>query len=107
MRRHARLLDSHATVAEIEETISFRAKAEAEMVEAKEREQLHRRTFVTNWLSAASSQAIQVSGEKARSICPRSGHWLLSDKRFVDWFHPKYCTTPLLWLSGIPGAGLS
>ncbi|KAH8691089.1 hypothetical protein GQ44DRAFT_636325, partial [Phaeosphaeriaceae sp. PMI808] len=36
---------------------------------------------------------------------PGTGDWLLGNERFSSWFNPYPRTAPLLWLSGIPGAG--
>lgn len=62
-----------------------------------------RRLSVQQWLCALDVQARQEDAAKVRY--DRTGQWLLNDPRFVKWFSIDYCAEPLLWLSGIPGAG--
>ncbi|KAI9683271.1 MAG: hypothetical protein M1822_006136 [Bathelium mastoideum] len=72
--------------------------------ERKTNEDLHR-LVVKQWLSATDCEAQQNRHRNTRSICPNAGSWLLEHPRFQQWFSPDYCTAPLLWLNGIPGAG--
>ena len=61
--------------------------------------------MVKQWLLAADCKAQQDRYRNTRSICPNAGNWLLEHPKFQEWFNPDYCTIPLLWLNGIPGAG--
>jgi hypothetical protein len=64
-----------------------------------------RREIVKAWLCPFSCESQQETHLKTRSVCKDPGRWLLDNPRFQDWLNPDYCSKPLLWLNGIPGAG--
>ncbi|KAF2141617.1 uncharacterized protein K452DRAFT_271241 [Aplosporella prunicola CBS 121167] len=105
MHRHQDLLHTQANIVEFEEIIKIRAKIDADFQISREEQQGRQRSAIQHWLSAASSEVIQEKGCEVRAACPSSGHWFLADSRVLKWFNPNFCTTPLLWLNGIPGAG--
>ena len=105
MQQHRRLIESQAGIVEFEEIQKIRKLAEVEFQNVRDADLDRRLSKVLQWLSPASSETIQESCEKARSEYPRTGKWLLTDDKFSKWFHPNFCSNPLLWLSGIPGAG--
>jgi hypothetical protein len=107
MRQHKHLIESQVSIVEFEELQKLRKLAEVEFQNARNADLDRRRLKVVQWLSPASSETIQEGCEKARSDCPGTGQWLLNDDHFQRWFDPIFCTNPLLWLSGIPGAGKS
>ena len=39
-------------------------------------------------------------------ICKGSGKWLVRDSTFIKWKNVTDVSTKILWLQGIPGAGL-
>jgi hypothetical protein len=41
-----------------------------------------------------------------RQVCEGSGDWLLKDDTFTTWMDPGKKSSRLLWLQGIPGAGM-
>ncbi|XPS93405.1 hypothetical protein M3J09_002762 [Ascochyta lentis] len=71
--------------------------------EAKLAELDRRRLSVQQWLGSSPAQARHESATKLRH--GTSGQWLFQDIRFQKWFDFEYCTDPVLWLNGIPGAG--
>jgi hypothetical protein len=73
--------------------------------ERQSNEGLHR-LVVKQWLSAADCEAQQDRNRRTRSICANAGTWLLNHPRFREWINRDHCTNPLLWLNGIPGAGM-
>ncbi|KAI0123678.1 hypothetical protein BJ170DRAFT_640053 [Xylariales sp. AK1849] len=106
MRRHKQLIESRATIMQFEEVQLFRQTAEEEFKKRNREETDHRRQVVTQWLSPFNPEDLQESYREIRSMCPDAGRWLIDDDhRFKQWFDPKFCLTPLLWVSGIPGAG--
>ncbi|KAH0563509.1 hypothetical protein GP486_001930 [Trichoglossum hirsutum] len=105
MRQHKHLIESQASIVEFEEIQKLRKLADVEFQNAKDADLDRRRSKIFQWLSPASSETIQEGCEKIRSEYPGTGQWLLRDDRFQRWFDPRFCTNPLLWLSGIPGAG--
>jgi len=62
-----------------------------------------KRLNIQQWLCALDVQHRHEDASTSRY--GNSGEWLLKDSRFVKWFDFDYCAEPLLWLSGIPGAG--
>ncbi|KAK7397580.1 hypothetical protein QQX98_013055 [Neonectria punicea] len=105
MRRHGRLVESQASIVQFDETQKQRRLAEISFQGLQNvyfRQRLH---DVKQWLSPYNSKLQHDMCAKAKAECPGSGAWLLGDNRFKAWFDPIYCTTPLLWLNGIPGAG--
>lgn len=70
------------------------------------KEDLHHLHIVTTWLSATDVETEQAEHTKLRAEYPGTGRWLLDNPSFKDWFDPQIAMThPLLWLTGIPGAG--
>ena len=60
--------------------------------------------YVLKWLSAADARPDQ---DHHRGYLKKidSGHWLLRNTRFQAWVDPRSDSAPLLWVTGIPGAG--
>ncbi|ETS78813.1 hypothetical protein PFICI_08666 [Pestalotiopsis fici W106-1] len=106
-KRHRQLLEQRASLIEFEQIMCLRRHAEAESQERQRQTCSNRRESVLRWLASANCEAIYESLVSARSSNPKSGDWLLKDHRFQKWFDPLYCSTPLLWLNGLPGAGKS
>jgi hypothetical protein len=105
MKQHRSLIESQAGIVEFEEIQRLRKVAEVEFQNARDSDLDRRRSKVLQWLSPASSETIQEGCEKARSEYPGTGQWLLKEDKFNKWFDPNFCSNPLLWLGGIPGAG--
>jgi hypothetical protein len=105
MKQHRRLLESQVGIVEFEEIQKAQQFAEVAFQNARDADLDRRRSKVLQWLSPSSAETIQESCEKARLKYPGTGQWLLRDDRFKKWFHPDICSNPLLWLTGIPGAG--
>jgi hypothetical protein len=62
------------------------------------------RQQVIKWLSAADAGSDQDHHRGYRNKID-SGHWILRDKRFQAWADQTSDSAPLLWVTGIPGAG--
>jgi hypothetical protein len=105
MKQHRMLIESQAGIIEFEEVQRVRKIAEVEFRNVRDADLDRRRSKVLQWLSPASSETIQEGCEKARSEYSGTGQWLLKEDKFSKWFDPDFCSNPLLWLSGIPGAG--
>jgi hypothetical protein len=70
-----------------------------------EREATYRqKQQVIKWLSAADASSDQDHHRGYRNTVD-SGHWLLQNKRFQAWADRTSDSAPLLWVTGIPGAG--
>ncbi|OCL10848.1 hypothetical protein AOQ84DRAFT_425849, partial [Glonium stellatum] len=83
MRRHQRLLESQASLVQ---SIQLRELNIAHF------EQLFQDLDYENF------------SRKLKNY-PESGLWLVNDGRMQSWLNPDMCGSPLLWVTGIPGAG--
>lgn len=105
MERHRRLIVEQASIAQFQEFQRMRVTAEVKFSELQDEYLRRRWPVVQNWLNAYNSSIHQKACAAARSECPGSGQWLFANARFKRWFDPLFCSTPLFWLKGIPGAG--
>jgi hypothetical protein len=105
IRRHKDLVRSQATLVQCEELQKLHNEAVAAFRANREAIGERRRKAVQEWLSAAEYDADQEKSNKIREEYPETGRWLLGNDLFKSWFQPEVCTAPILWISGIPGAG--
>lgn len=109
IQRHGRLVESQANLIEFEQLFQElqrqRVAAEAEFKHGRAEEKRQRRIVVRNWFSAAGTDSDQVKGLETRKAYPGSGCWLLKNNLMQAWINPEFCSIPLLWVNGIPGAG--
>jgi cell division FtsZ-interacting protein ZapD len=105
LRAHKELIESQAGLIHFRELIHNQELAKATLERIKVEEIQRQKEIVFQWLSAANCEVDQETYAKVREEYPQSGKWLMSHDRFESWFHPDFCSTPLLWMSGIPGAG--
>ncbi|KAK6082031.1 zinc finger protein [Seiridium cupressi] len=100
------LIESQATPSQIEEdrrTVQQSRKSESHEFDEQNLRQIR---DVYNWLRSTNVEIDQITFIKARADYPGTGQWLLENMLFKEWFDPRFPTIPpLLWLSGIPGAG--
>ena len=102
LREHLVLIEAQATVAQFAEIIATRSLVELGINSQREDEMRRRRVIVHQWLAAANYGADQETYVKIRQ---GTGQWLLQKNRFRSWFDPDFCSTHMLWMNGIPGAG--
>ncbi|KAK3342072.1 hypothetical protein B0T25DRAFT_358324 [Lasiosphaeria hispida] len=100
-----RLLESRAALPQYEEIQNLRLREMRNLEREKSNQDIVRRAFFIRWLSHFNCEAVQNQHREKRSICQNPGSWLINNANFRDWLSPNYCSSPLLWLSGIPGAG--
>ena len=106
MTRHYHLVESTATVEQIADLQEARKIENKRHEEASREKDLERLYTVTQWLRPASVESDHHSFLKIRSPYQTTGSWLLNHPTFEDWFSPQFAMVPpLLWLSGMPGAG--
>lgn len=88
----------------VEDMQTFRQLLRSEHQRLQE-EQLHlRRIQIQQWLCPVDSELRHK--DILRILHPETGGWLLRDHNFQQWSSLDYCANRLLWLYGIPGAGL-
>ncbi|KEZ43202.1 hypothetical protein SAPIO_CDS4876 [Scedosporium apiospermum] len=104
-KRHKSLIESQATLAQFEEICSIR-KQQAEQLTFQREEAVKRRAqAVRAWLAAESMTVHQDHFSALRHEYPGSGEWILKKNRVRQWLDVGSAAGPLLWLTGIPGAG--
>lgn len=104
--RHRNLVDSQASIAQIEAFQESRKVDDARFYAEIEAEDMNRFREVYKWLKPANVETDQYQYLKLRADYPGTGRWLLDNQNFKDWFSPQFPTIPpLLWLNGMPGAG--
>lgn len=103
-----RLMHSPAiSIAQLEEILQLRKKAIQDLDQNIESQEAHRLGVVRQWLCPFDSEIELDRHRETRSVCKEPGRWLLNDDRFHKWLSPgDQCSTPLLWLNGVPGAGV-
>ena len=100
-----RLLESRVSLTEFEEIEHRRLREMRSLESERLRREANLRMMVTQWLSAFDCETAQEEYRERRSVCQDPGRWLLNDHNFRKWVDFEHCPNPLLWLSGIPGAG--
>jgi hypothetical protein len=103
IRRHKHLIESQASIVEYEAIQDLRSQSKAFFEKHRIEELDRRRLCVQRWLCPLDVQTRHETAAKSRYAT--SGDWLLKDPTFLKWFDFDYGDEPLLWLSGIPGAG--
>lgn len=105
LARHRRLIETRASLVEFEAVQNLSKQSEANLRELKLTEERRRKTAVLQWLSSPDVQSAHERCLEARAWSPTSSHWILADSCFQEWVDPLFCSTPLLWINGKPGAG--
>ncbi|KAK3988674.1 hypothetical protein QBC44DRAFT_328722 [Cladorrhinum sp. PSN332] len=104
MARHTRLLAQGVGFVQLEELSNTRREAQQRFQIQRQDEVDRRRRETISWLNPYPSQLRKYQDAR---LCPDAGKWLLKNNRFQGWFDPTFCANPLLWITGIPGAGKS
>lgn len=105
MKRHQQLIESRANVMQLQEMKALRQKSDDEFASIAKAEDDRRRDIVRQWLAGFSNEKEQDRCRRLRKDCPGSGRWLIQSNRFQEWYSLSNWSTPVLWLTGIPGAG--
>ena len=105
MKRHRGLIETRATIMEFQEMRALRENSELLHKSAVEAENDRRRDLVKQWLLGFCNENELERNLRVRVVASGSGRWLLEKSIFRGWFSPNLCSAPLLWLTGIPGAG--
>lgn len=103
INRHKLLFDSEVTLQNIGEAHEERSRVLKEYEENRKfREQQQFEAAKTS----LAPQLYYADLEGVLETCYRgTGGWILNQTLVQDWSDPDKKTVPLLWLSGIPGAG--
>lgn len=106
LQRHKGLIESQANVLEIQASQVARALVEkafeADLVARRD----HQRLAVRTWLSARNVQLDHEACIEMRREYPTTGLWILDKTAIAAWHDSQQTTVPLVWVHGIPGAGM-
>ena len=105
LRRHKQLIEGRASLIEFENVRHLRLLAEESFQSLKATEGTRRKAVIFQWLSCPGVEVAHERHLEVRAANPQSCHWILREDLFQKWFDPLYCSTPLLWINGKPGAG--
>lgn len=104
--RHKELIESQAHLeqfAKYQEDMST-LKHHIEKLVAENREK--KSTAVKEWLATGGQAQRDHEGFLAvREGYSRTGRWILNHEVIRDWVNPDTPATPIVWMTGIPGAG--
>jgi hypothetical protein len=107
LKRHKDLIESEASLKEIEAAREAREAAETRFAEREKHDTRQKHMATAAWLAGASSRLDQEEAEAVRAEYPQSGRWLLERPPVKAWRDVSVASKPLLWIRGIPGAGTS
>lgn len=97
-------MDSEVTLAHITEAYAARASADDKYKKDQEHDE---RIEFQAIIQSLSPQFYDAQLERIKQRCSmQSGKWLETDQRFSEWQDPSNQSAGLLWLTGIPGAGV-
>ena len=99
------MINSEVTLVHISEAYAARVAT----YEKFERDQEHdERMEVRNIVTSLSPQFYDPELETIKKRCSiPAGKWLETDRRFLEWQDASNQSARLLWLTGIPGAGMA
>ncbi|KAK4205422.1 hypothetical protein QBC40DRAFT_260708 [Triangularia verruculosa] len=107
LKRHRHLLESHANLTVLEEVLAAR-DMQAETLKLQREEAKHQqRSRVCTWLAHEDMMADQEHYVDLRKEYPGTGTWILNRHPVKAWLDIGTGTDPMVWLTGIPGAGKS
>src|SRR6266480_7825722 len=99
MARHRSLIESQASISQIEDFQESRRIEDDRFETEMKNEDLRRSRAVYNWLRATNVDTDQYRFSKIRADYPGTGRWLLDNTSFKEWFDLQFPTIPpLLWL---------
>ena len=106
LRGHRSLIESQATLLHFQQYQADRIRLLDEL-DRSEEDRLHRQyKEVLEWVSGADFGKDHESACGVRSEHPASGRWILKNSKLQNWREADPPNSSLLWLKGIPGAGL-
>ncbi|KAJ6007433.1 ankyrin repeat-containing protein [Penicillium herquei] len=106
LTRHKQLVEERITFTQLETVIAHSVKASEELERQRNADESTTHRAVQCWLNSADVQVDHESVSDVRSTNQAAGQWLLQNDVFRSW-QSADTKDPLLWLSGIPGAGKS
>lgn len=106
LRDHRALIESQATLLHLQQYQDDRVKLLDGLDRTEKAENNRKYKEVLEWVSGAKSMVDHESTCEVRSDYPESGKWILKNEKFRNWRHAEGPISSVLWLNGIPGAGM-
>lgn len=104
--RHGNAVQSQASQSQVTDSEEHHSEPVSLPDPVMEESYRQQRVAVYHWLRPIDPAADQDRFSKIRAEYPGVGRWLLENVTFKAWFDPRYARIPpLLWLTGLPGAG--
>ena len=105
-RRHRELIKNQATFEQFETVQSVRVMQAEQLKQQKEEASRQRQARVRSWLSAEDMKLEHEHYTEVRQGFPGTGRWILEKRLVKRWLDLDDNHSSLLWLTGIPGAGM-
>ena len=106
LRRHRKILENYAQLTTLER-ISALSNDQTEALKLQRLEaNRQQRDRVRTWLSPEDMMADQERYMQLRREYPGTGGWILRKNLVMTWLDLSTNVNPVLWLTGIPGAGM-
>ena len=99
------LLVQTASVWHFQEAQDARVRVSQDFESHKFRDDQRRKSYVVDWLSHVSCQNRHMELRREQRSYPESTRWIFKTTELYEWFRAGETSSPLLWVSGIPGAG--
>jgi hypothetical protein len=106
LREHRVLIESQATLLHFQQYQADRVRLLHSLDKSEEDKHDKKYKEVLEWISGAKFMVDHESACDVRSEYPDSGHWILKNNKLQNWRHADTPISSLLWLNGIPGAGM-
>lgn len=106
LSRHKSLIENQASLLDYEQSKLARVAAQNSFEEIAEAEKKRRSLAVTDKIRPPNTRVDQEKAKETRQECPESGKWILQNAFLRDWMDLNCQNVLLLWVNGIPGAGI-
>jgi hypothetical protein len=117
LRRHKQLVETRAALAHFqryEEDMTYFHRYQQDLTEIRskmnlmiEEERGKKVKAIKEWLATGSQAAIDHERFlDVRKQYLSTGRWILKHELIANWLHADVPATPLIWMNGIPGAGV-
>ena len=106
LRQHSELLESQANLLHIQQYQADRLAMLDRLDSMEETQRQEKYVAVMGWVLSAETKLDHYSACEARSEYPESGRWILRNSELQNWKEADAPVSSILWLNGIPGAGM-
>lgn len=106
LHHHRELIESQANLLHIRQYQADRLAMVAQLDSLEETERQKKYVAIMAWILGVDTKLDHDSACEARTGYPRSGRWILRNFEFQNWKEADTPVSSILWLNGIPGAGV-